>query len=125
MAIAYGRILPSYESAPILDYYGVNASTDIGETHEVVYNGVTYWIMQRGVKFPNPSDTSPDGWHIVYQPSDEELELSNLPGMSPADLLPDLLGGRTTDILEQALKLGGFALLAYLGVNIVKAFTGK
>lgn len=88
---AYGSLLSAPAARPILEAAGVTPEMDIGiEGFEFPYGGNTFWIMQRGIKFPNPDNTSPDGWHIVYSPSQEELDLGKLPE-NPIDAITGTL----------------------------------
>ena len=109
--VPYGYTLPAAKAKVILEAAGVTPNLDIGDGFSFDYGGRTYWILQRGIKFPEPDSTSPDGWHIVYGPSQEEVEMGKPPASEPGPL-------------EQAgslLKLGLVALGLVLVVQIVGA----
>lgn len=107
----YGRYLSATQAAGILAYANIGPNDDIGESRVITYAGKVYWILQTGVKFPNPTATSPDGWHSVYEPSQEEIDL----GKAPPDL--DLFGG-----LTGVLQAAAVVLAIVLGIQVFKAF---
>lgn len=107
---AYGRYLSATQAAAILAYAGVLPDDDIGEGRTVEYSGKTYWILQTGTRFPNPTATSPDGWHSVYEPSQDEIDLGKIPSE------PDVLGG-----LSGLLQAAAVVLAIVLGIQVVKA----
>jgi hypothetical protein len=74
-----GVILQAAAAATILAAAGVGPDTDVGEGMNFVQSGVTYYILQRGVRFPNPDAESPDGWHIVYAPPQSDLDTLQAP----------------------------------------------
>lgn len=108
---AYGRYLSASQAAGILAYAGVGADDDIGEGQIIEYAGKVYWILQTGTKFPNPTATSPDGWHSVYEPSQEEIALGKLP------VEQDPFAG-----LTGLLQTAAIVLAIVLGIQVVKAF---
>jgi hypothetical protein len=74
----YGFLLSASQAAPILALSGVAPDTDLGyDSVSVDYNGKTYWVIQTEVRFPNPTSSSPDGWHVVYSPTPEEIKIQN------------------------------------------------
>lgn len=74
-----GSILLAEEAKPILEAANVSRETDIGEGYRFEYKGNVYWILQTGIKFPWPTDSSPDGWHIVYRLTEQEEEAGKPP----------------------------------------------
>ena len=111
---SYGVIVPATRARTILAAAGVTRTDDLGpDGLEFLYNGVTFWILQRGVIFP-PSETSADGAHIVYAPSVEELALAN-PPETPLDTLERYLGIASKVMLAGAVILGVLFLSRFWG----------
>lgn len=107
MPTDYGRLLPSGEAKIILDYFGILPDTDLGYSMmPVKYSGVDYWIAQNETRFPAPTSSSPDGWHIVYSPSQEEIDVSKPPASFD---------------FASLLTLGAVAIGAYLLVNVLQS----
>lgn len=76
----YGYILSASAAALILAAAGVTRYTPIGVDGETFnYNGVDYWILENELDFGVPTANSPDGLHIVYSPSPEEVALGQPP----------------------------------------------
>lgn len=68
-----GLTLPREQAEPILNAAGVSADTVLSpEGLDFVYQGQQYFILQRETFFPS-SSFSPDGWHVVYLPTDAEV----------------------------------------------------
>jgi hypothetical protein len=80
MAEPYGILQNSQTAAVILKAAGVLPNSDIGiEGFAFDYAGITYWILQRGIRFASGDANSPDGWHIVYAPTLQEIESGKVP----------------------------------------------
>lgn len=111
-AVSYGAVLTRDRARPILQHFGIKRDTDIGpEGIEVQYQGEIYWILQYEVTFPEITENSPDGRHIVYGPSEEEQVMGpKIPEESP---------------IQSIIKLGGLAVIAYLVVNVLGFFKRK
>jgi hypothetical protein len=110
MSTDYGRVLTASQAKPILDYFGISADSDLGYGGMPVnFGGVDYWIAQNEVQFPNPTAQSPDGWHIVYAPSQEEIDISKPPPTGEFDW-------------SSLLTLGFVAVGAYILINALKIF---
>ena len=112
MAITMGSIVSSSLAAKVLAAAGIPAEQiGIGPDGEAFeYGGKVYYIMEREVWFP-PSETSPDGWHIIYSPSDEE----------EAERKPE----DTTTINEtinKVLNVAMWGIGAYILVNLISGY---
>ena len=83
------RLLTASEAAPILAAAGITRDSDVGEGQDFTFGQITYWILQMGVTFPYPTSNSPDGKHLVYSPSQGELDQRTPP--DPFDYIKQLL----------------------------------
>jgi hypothetical protein len=109
---AEGVIVPASKAKQVLDAAGIPAQ-QLGLTAEgidVEIQGVVFTILERDVWYP-PSETSPDGWHIVYAPSQQELEAWN---PKPDPTVPDLL--------SKFLTVAAIGIAAYVLVNGMQLF---
>lgn len=97
-----GRFLMASEAAPVLAYANVGPRDTLPiDGLTVTYNGKVYWILELETKFPNPTRTSPDGWHVVYGPSQEEIDVNKKPSGDPVDFLGlDKLWAQLTSIAK-------------------------
>lgn len=69
--------LPANQAKLILDANGITGDYYIDIYGlEVIYKDQTYWILQREIVYPGPTQFSPDGVHIVYGPTAQELSES-------------------------------------------------
>jgi hypothetical protein len=76
MDTPYGYLVGKDKAKTILNAAGIGANDDIGVNGiSFSYNNTLYWILQTDTKFPGETSQSPDGWHIVYSPSQEEKDL--------------------------------------------------
>lgn len=124
MAIDQGVILPKNQAKVILDAFNIapNDWIDPYSSMEIEYQGKKYLIMQREVWYPpDTSTTSPDGWHIVYAPSGEEIELMEqgdellIDPTAGEPGLGDFIGIGKNLLTVAALGIGAYALVNVLG----------
>ena len=112
---AEGVIVPASRAKRILEAAGVPPQR-LGlqpEGFEISYDGVIFTILERDVWFP-PSETSPDGWHIVYAPSQEELD-----AWRPQPDMP------VTDLLSKFLNVAMIGIIAYVAINGLNFFKSR
>ena len=125
--IDYGFVLPKDQAKIILDAFNISANDYIDPFNgmEITYKGNKYLIMQRDVWFPpDTSLTTPDGWHIVYAPSEEEqilMEAGDKPILDAAKGEGDIAPGfqEVIDLGEKALLVLGLGIGVYALVNIL------
>jgi hypothetical protein len=101
--ITYGQIVTGTAAAAVLQGTGVAPEDITGQGLTVYFNGEVYWILQREVYFP-PSESSPDGWHLVYKPSEDEINL----GVQDPGVFDNILSA--IDSLGTAISRGAGAL---------------
>lgn len=115
-----GTILSASQAASILLSAGIGPNDDIGDGFDFIQGQNKYWIMQTGTRFASATGASPDGWHIVYQPSADEL-LAGTPAPDFLDKLSTALQGGVlgaANLFQNAGVILTVVILAVAGVFI-------
>lgn len=110
----YGFVVPLQKAAEILQYFNIPDYPYVGaDGMEITYQNKPYWILERSFKMAPGTSNSPDGLHVVYSPSQEEVDMSNASEIDPDDLkddsLQDFMG-----LADKILWIAGFGIGAYV-----------
>lgn len=113
-----GVLVTGNLAANVLSASGIGPDDVLSDSGETIgYNGTIFKILQREMYFP-PDNTSPDGWHLVYAPSQQEIDAANAAFNPPSPLdsllnwLKNLGSGIQTTLLYGAIIVGGLFLIS-------------